>query len=487
MNKVHFFILLFVLFCGSAIAQTKTISGTVWDDAGLPLAGVNISLGDGGTIAQTATEGKFSVKVPVSGTPTLTFTFSGYTPQTVAAADNMTVALVKNIVTGDEVVVIGYGTSKRKDLTGAISSISSKEISKVPVANAVEAWSGRLAGVQVSATEGSPDAEMKIRVRGGGSITGDNTPLLIVDGFPVNTISDIAPSDIESIDVLKDASSTAIYGSRGANGVIIVTTKSGKAGKFSVNYNVYGGYRKLAKKLEVLSPYDYALWQYESALLDGKLDDRYGKYLGNWQDIDLYKDVQANDWQEQVFGRIGNMVNNSLNINGGSDKVRYSASYSRIEDKAIMLLSGYKRDNLNLKLNGKPNKKVNIDLSVRYAATKVTGGGANEQNEKSSADSRLKYAMLYPSFPVGGLTDADETDDAFNLYHPIVALTDNDRLQRRTNLNLGGSFAWKITNDLQFKTELGLDEVRIADDRFYGATTYYVNNTPAAENQENPP
>ena len=486
MKKIIIYLLALFFICNTAVAQTKTINGTVLDDTGAPLVGVNIAVGDGGVVAQTAAGGSFSIQVPTSGTPVLTFTFSGYTPQTVAATDDMSVALVKNIITGDEVVVIGYGTSKRKDLTGAISSISSKEISKVPVANAAEALSGRLAGVQVSSTEGSPDAEMKIRVRGGGSITGDNTPLLIVDGFPVNTISDIAPSDIESIDVLKDASSTAIYGSRGANGVIIVTTKSGKAGKFSVNYNVYGGYRKLAKKLGVLSPYDYALWQYESALLDNKLNDRYAKYLGNWQDIDLYQDVQANDWQEQVFGRIGSMVSHNLNLNGGSEKVRYSASYSRIDDKAIMLLSGYKRDNLSLKLNGRPNKKVNIDLSLRYADTKVTGGGANEQNEKSSADSRLKYAMLYPPFPVGGLTDADETDDAFNLYHPITSLTDNDRLQRRTNFNMGGSFAWKITNDLQFKTELGLDEVRIADDRFYGTTTYYVNNAPAAENQGKP-
>ncbi|HMR85517.1 MAG TPA: TonB-dependent receptor plug domain-containing protein, partial [Niabella sp.] len=235
MKKIIIYLLALFFICNTAVAQTKTINGTVLDDTGAPLVGVNIAVGDGGVVAQTAAGGSFSIQVPTSGTPVLTFTFSGYTPQTVAATDDMSVALVKNIITGDEVVVIGYGTSKRKDLTGAISSISSKEISKVPVANAAEALSGRLAGVQVSSTEGSPDAEMKIRVRGGGSITGDNTPLLIVDGFPVNTISDIAPSDIESIDVLKDASSTAIYGSRGANGVIIVTTKSGKAGKFSVN------------------------------------------------------------------------------------------------------------------------------------------------------------------------------------------------------------------------------------------------------------
>ena len=483
MKKILFYLFALFLTCNAAFAQTKTINGTVLDDTGLPLAGVNISLGDGGTIAQTSAEGKFSVKVPASGTPMLTFTFSGYTPQEVAAADNMTVALVKNIVTGDEVVVIGYGTSKRKDLTGAISSVSSKEIMKVPVANVTEALTGRLPGVQITATEGAPDAEVKIRVRGGGSITGDNTPLYIVDGFPVTSISDIAPADVESIDVLKDASSTAIYGSRGANGVIIVTTKSGKTGKFTVNYNVYGGYRKLAKKLDVLSPLDYAKWQYENALLDNKLNDRYTKYLGNWQDIDLYGEITPNDWQEQVFGRLGSMITHNLSMNGGTDKIRYSASYARVTDKAIMQMSGFTRDNVNLKLNSRPNKKVNIDLSVRYSNAKVEGGGTNEQNEKSSADSRLKYAMIYPTFPVGGLTDADETDDAFNMYHPLLALSENDRLQKRSTLNMGGSFAWKLAQNLQFKTEAGLDEARGADDRFYGSTTYYVKNAPAAENQ----
>ena len=483
MNKYSFFILMFMLLGYAALAQTKTISGTVLDDTGVPLVGVNIAIEGGTVLGQSIAEGKFSIKMPDTGTPKLIFTFSGYTPQTVAATNNLNIILVKNIVTGDEVVVIGYGTSKRKDLTGAISSVSSKELMKVPVANATEALTGRLAGVQVSTTEGSPDAEVKIRVRGGGSITGDNTPLYIVDGFPVTSIADVAPSDIESIDVLKDASSTAIYGSRGANGVIIVTTKSGKVGKFTVNYNVYGGYRKLAKKLDVLTPLDYAKWQYESALLDNKLNDRYTKYLGNWQDIDLYGTITPNDWQEQVFGRLGSMVTHNLSMNGGNDKTRYTASYSRVSDKAIMQMSGFTRDNLNLKLNNRPNKKVTIDFSVRYANSKVEGGGTNEQNEKSSADSRLKYAMIYPTFPVGGLTDADETDDAFNMYHPLQALSENDRLQSRSSLNMGGSFAWKLAQNLTFKTEVGRDEVRATDDRFFGATTYYVKNAPAAENQ----
>ncbi|ODT35859.1 MAG: SusC/RagA family protein [Niabella sp. SCN 42-15] len=483
MNRI-LFLSLCVLFTAVAYAQTRQVNGAVTDHLGVPLAGATVSLEGSGTATQTNENGVFTITVPSSGSPMLVISAVGYNTQTVpVSGGSINVALTQHVVAGDEVVVIGYGTSRRKDLTGAISSISSQEIMKAPVANAAEALTGRLAGVQIAATEGSPDAELKVRVRGGGSITGDNTPLIIVDGFPVNNITDIAPADIESIDVLKDASSTAIYGSRGANGVIIVTTKSGKAGKFAVNYNVYGGYRKLANKLEVLSPSDYAKWQYEYALLDNRLNERYTKYFGNWQDIDLYNEVTPNDWQELVFGRLGSLFNHTLSLNGGTDKMRYAASYNGIKDKAIMQLSGYKRDNLSLKLNHRPNKKITLDFSARYSNMTVEGGGANEQNEKSSADSRLKYAMIYPPFPVGGLTDASETDDGFNMYHPIEALRDNDRLQRRQNLNLGGSFAWKLTQDLTFKTELGMDEVRIADDRFYGATTYYVRNAPAAESQ----
>lgn len=483
MNRI-LFLSLCVLLASVAYAQTRQVSGAVIGDGGAPLAGATVTLEGSRTATQTNENGVFTITVPVSGSPMLVISAIGYHTQTVpVTSGNINVTLTQNVVAGDEVVVIGYGTSRRRDLTGAISSISSQEIMKAPVANAAEALTGRLAGVQVAATEGSPDAELKIRVRGGGSITGDNTPLIIVDGFPVNNITDIAPADIETIDVLKDASSTAIYGSRGANGVIIVTTKSGKAGKFTVNYNVYGGYRELANKLEVLTPADYAKWQYEYALLDNRLNERYTRYFGNWQDIDLYNEVKPNDWQDLVFGRLGTVFNHTLSLNGGSDKLRYAASYNGIKDKAIMQLSGYKRDNVSLKLNHRPNKKVALDFSARYADMTVEGGGANEQNEKSSADSRLKYAMIYPPFPVGGLTDAAETDDGFNMYHPIEALRDNDRLQRRQNLNLGGSFSWKIIEGLTVKTEAGIDEVRTADDRFYGATTYYVRNAPAAENQ----
>lgn len=483
---IKFFQFVFFLFiCTiSAWSQSREVKGTVLDETGAPLAGVTVTLSGTNTATVSDNAGSFTINVPRTGTQQLVFTATGFTSQTITVTSSVVnVVMARHIVTGDEVVVIGYGTSKRRDLTGAVATMSGRDLAKIPVANPSEALSGRLAGVQVTTTEGSPDAEVKIRVRGGGSITGDNSPLLIVDGFPVNSISDIAPGDIESIDVLKDASSTAIYGSRGANGVIIITTKSGKAGKFRLNYNGYGGYRKLANKLTVLDPLDYVKWQYERALLDNKLDETFTRYLGNWQDIDLYAEAQPNDWLEQVFGRIGHTMNHNLSMNGGSDKLRYAASYTHISDKAIMLSSGFTRDNLTLKLNAKPHAKVTTDFSMRYSKATIEGGGMNEQNEVSSADSRLKYAMIYPPIPVGGLTDAEETDDAFNMYNPIVAVYDNDRRQRRVNLNLGLSVGWRPFENAQLKTEVGMDEYHYDDDRFYGPTTYYVKNVPSAENQ----
>ena len=196
--------------------------------------------------------------------------------------------------------------------------------------------------------------------------------------------------------VLKDASSTAIYGSRGANGVILVTTKSGKEGKLSVSYNAYYSWKKMAKTLNTLSATDYVKWQREYALLRDN-ESKFTSLFGNWQDADLYENAPTNDWQDQVFGRTGNTFNHNLTISGGSDKTKFNMGYAHMNDKAIMLGSSFRRDNLSLKLNHKVNDKVSLDFSMRYANTTVNGAGANEsKSEVSSADSRMKNVMIYP-------------------------------------------------------------------------------------------
>lgn len=469
----------------------KQIKGTVKSEIGEPLIGVSVRSSvttSGGTV--TNLNGEYSLTVS-SSTRSLVFSYVGMKSQTVDIDNRATinVTLSEDAVGLNEVVAIGYGTVRKKDITGSVSSVNAKTLSQVPVASPTEALTGKMAGVQVTTTEGSPDAEMKIRVRGGGSITQSNEPLFIVDGFPVSSISDIPPGDIESIDVLKDASSTAIYGSRGANGVIIVTTKSGQAGKINVTYNAYVGFKKIAKTLDVLSPYDYAKWQYELAALKGSTGiSDYNAYFGNFQDLDLYQNVPANDWQNLTFGRTGNTFNHSLNINGGTDKLKYAFSYSHINDKAIMQQSSFNRDNFSLKLNSKITDKLSLDLSGRYSGTNIYGGGANDTKSSYDTDRRLKYSVIYTPIPLRNLdeTVGGDDDDLGNLYHPLTSIDDNAREQARKTLNLGASLTWEIAKNLKLRTEAGMDNNTYQDKRYWGLTTYYIKNVPASTNQNKP-
>lgn len=489
-NMRAFLLSLLAVISLSVSAQNVTVKGTVTDKTGETVIGASV-VQKGNTSNGTITDidGNFSLSVPSNAT--LVISYVGMTTQEIAVKGQKTinVVLADDAQALEEVVVIGYGTVKRKDLTGSVATVSSDVLAAVPVASATEALTGKMAGVQITTTEGSPDAEMKIRVRGGGSITGDNTPLFIVDGFPVESISDIPASDIEDITVLKDASSTAIYGSRGANGVILVTTKSGKEGKVNVSYNAYYSWKKIAKTLDVLSPKDYAKWQYELAALI-KSDDlsSYEKYFGAYTDMDMYDNIPYNDWQDLTFGRTGHTFNHNLNINGGSDKIKYAFSYSHMNDKAIMEGSNYKRDNFSLKLNTKPVKNVTLDFSARYSDTDIKGGGANDVSSTYDSDKRLKYSVIYTPIPLSNLDSSagSSDDDLGNLYHPLTAISDNDREQERKTLNVAASFGWEIFKNFKIKTEVGYDDYRNSDQRYWGLTTYYIKNVPSDINQGKP-
>ncbi len=490
MKKILLFFCVLAIGIQLVQAQTRSVTGKVTEKAtGSPIPGVAVTIKGTKNAVSTDGNGIYKIAIPSTGNVVLVFNSIGFNnvEETIGSKSQVNVALTESATTLNEVKIvnIGYGTVKREAITGAVSSVGAATIAAAPVASALEAIQGRVAGVNIASTEGSPDAEVNVRVRGGGSITQSNEPLYIVDGFPVNSITDIAPQDIESIDILKDASSTAIYGARGANGVVLVTTKSGKDGKTSISYNLFGGFRKIAKTLDVLSPYDYVTWQYERALLDNSISD-YTKYFGNYQDIDLYQNMPVNDWQNLVFGRTGNTINHNLSIMGGSDKTKYSLSHNYVKDNAIMQLSSYQRQNINFKLNHKLYSNLTLDFGLRYADTKTKGGGANEVREISSADSRLKFAMLYPPFPVPGLTTTTDADDDFNLYNPLVSIADNDQYVSRKQYNISGSITYDILKDLKFRSDIGYDAYRNDQDRFYGRTTYYVRNVPASVNQNLP-
>jgi TonB-linked SusC/RagA family outer membrane protein len=489
MKKILLFFCALAMGINLANAQTRQISGKVTEKGtNTSLPGVGVTIKGTKVVTSTNENGTYTLAVPSTGNIVLVFKSIGYNELEVPVGSSNTVnaVLAESATNLNEVVInIGYGTVRKKDLTGAVSSVNAETIAAAPVSSALQAIQGRVPGVSIATTEGSPDAELTVRVRGGGSITGDNSPLYIVDGFPVASIADIAPQDIETIDILKDASSTAIYGSRGANGVVLVTTKNSKDGRTSISANVFGGTRTLANKLNVLTPYDYVLWQYERSLLDASPAD-YTQYFGNYQDIGLYQNVATNDWQDIIFGRTATTFNSNLNISGGGEKTKYSLSHSFVTDKAIMQLSDYQRHNVNFKLNHKIYNKLTLDFGLRYADAKTNGGGANEQNEVSSADSRLKNAMLYPPFPVSGLTTTTDTNDEFNLYNPSIAISDNNQYIRRKTFNVSGALTYDIIQNLKLRSEIGFDNFRNDNDRFYGTTTYYVRNVPAAENQNLP-
>jgi len=479
--------LLCLLSGGQMKAQSVTLEGTVKDATGLSLPGVNIVEKGTKNTSSTDFDGRYKIKVS-NPKAILSFSFIGFKTRdiSVEGKSKIDITLSEDSNNLNEVIVVGYGTTKKSDLTGAVSTLSGNDMRKIPVANVAEALTGRVAGVQVSSSEGSPDSEIKIRIRGGGSLPQDSSPLYIVDGFPVNSINDISSSDIESMTILKDASSTAIYGSRGANGVIIVTTKKGKDGKIAVNFNMFYGMKKMAKQIDVLSPEDFVKWQYEYSLLEEDVNT-YEKYFGSWQDYDLYKGMKGNNWQKQVYGRTGEVQSRDLSIRGGAEKINFNFNYAHYDEKAIMVGSDFNRNNLSLSLNSKASDKVDLSFTMRYSDTEINGGGLNEQNEVSSADSRLKHSVGYSPIPMPGLT-TNNTDEALSNYltNPFVSIADNNRQQFRKNFNMLGSFSWKLTDKLVFKTDLGLDNYSYLDYRFYGRTTYYVNNAPAAERQGMP-
>src|SRR5215216_4496423 len=475
MKRKIYLSLLSLLFCVLASAQTKQVSGRVTKQGTAEnLAGVSITLKGTNTITTTNMDGRYTIQVPAAGNAVLVFSSVGHKTQEVKVADHSVIDIVlleDAALLGEVVVNVGYGTQRKKDLTGAVGVISGRELTKTPVANAAEALTGRIAGLQVTTTEGSPDAEIKVRLRGGGSISQDNAPLYVVDGFPVSNISNIASSDIETLTFLKDAASTAIYGSRAANGVILITTKEGRAGKISVSANVYAGFRKITKELEVLDPYQYVLYQYE---IDQSTT--FQNYYGAYQDLDIYKSVQGKAWQKEVFGRKAKQQYYNLGVSGGTKATRFNLGLTGNDEESIMLGSGYERNNLNFKINSEINQKLSFDFNTRLSYMKIDGAGVNTG---SGSNTRLRNSIKYA--PTRGLRDFDQSaiDDANSvtpeqqslLYDPVLSALDEYKKQSRLNSNFNGGITWKVIKGLSFRSEGGYEFRNERTDNVWGPAT----------------
>ena len=448
-------ILLMILLLASmgAYAQGGQVKGNVKDPMGEPVIGATVSeAGNPRNATVTDYDGNFVLKLSPKGRQVVV-SYVGMKSQTVKASAQVNVTLLddNNVLSDVEVVSVGYGNARRRDLTGSISSVGEKTLKHITTTNAASAITGRLAGVNVVTTQGSPDADVTIRVRGGGSITQNNEPLYIVDGFQVSSIADIPPTDIESVDVLKDASSTAIYGAKGANGVILVTTKSGKAGKTEVSFNATLGWNSFYNETEVLSPYEYVYLQRE---LDNGTNASFFDRYGRWEDIDIYKSREGTDWQKKLFDRTGFKQSYNVNVNGGSQDLVYSLSYTHDDETYIMQSSDYKRDNLNVKISKKFSKSLRLDFNSKMTYRVVNGPSV-------SAGNKLRDCVKYPS--IGTLTDLgiDDLGDASdlsyenisNLNDPFYNIANEYKKQRFFNNSNNLALTWNIMPWLSWRAE----------------------------------
>jgi TonB-linked SusC/RagA family outer membrane protein len=474
LNRIRMALLALLLFVVGSV-QAQTVQGNVKDATGEPIIGATImEQGVTGNGTVTDIDGNFTLQLK-GKTKKVNVSYVGMKTQTVdVSSGQVNVAMQDEATSLNDVVVIGYGTVRKKDLTGSVSSISAQDIAGVPVANVAEAMTGKLAGVNITTTEGSPDADVKIRVRGGGSLSQDNSPLYIVDGFPVSSISDIAPSEIESIDVLKDASSTAIYGARGANGVIILTTKSGKEGKVQVSFNASLAYKKLTKELKMLDPYNYALYQYELGSTD----------YGNYQDLDIWKSVEGTNYQDEVFGRTGVQRQYNANVSGGSKDVKFNVSYAHNGETSIMLGSGYSKDNINAKINANLNKWLTLDFNGRLAYTKINGiSGGAEGNQSNAANSIVANTVRWRPVEPLTSTNEDENNSTSTQRNPLQRIDATYKKTNRYTQNYNAGLNWKPWKNFTFRTEFGYEWGYDKDDMVWGSdavtnSKYGYNGAP---------
>jgi TonB-linked SusC/RagA family outer membrane protein len=324
-----------------------------------------------------------------------------------------------------------------------------------------------LAGVQVTAAEGSPNADVQIRVRGGGSITQDNSPIYIVDGMQVeNALSVLSPQDIESIDVLKDAAATAIYGARGANGIVIITTKGGRVQKPSLSFSAMAGVRQLANKLEVWKPYEFAKYQYERSRGGATTEEAFLEDYGAFEDLELYKGVPFVDWQDEVFGRSALMQTYNVGLTGGGKVTQYNVSLTSNTEEGIMLGSDFDRKLLNVRIDNNLGKRVKVGVAGRLNHTVVNGAGTAEPG--SSGTNRLRHSVKYrPFVGLGQSVDYYDPDyaletnaNSLSLVNPVL-LTQQEYKQERTKVgNINGYVSFQINDYLSFKSSVGFDNNR---------------------------
>jgi TonB-linked SusC/RagA family outer membrane protein len=480
-SKWAFWLIAFLLMIPPEIyAQSLSVKGTVKDSNGDEIIGASVVEKDNktnGTI--TDFEGNFTLTL-TGKSRTIVVSYIGMKTREVkvtpAEAKNLTVTLDDDSKALDEVVVIGYGSKARKDLTGSVGSVSGAKLAAVPVTSAAVALQGKIAGVQVTTVDGAPGADINIRVRGGTSVTQSNDPLYIVDGFQVDNINDIPPSDIASIDVLKDASITAIYGAKGGNGVVVVTTKAAKAGKVQVSLNAQLSTSSLSKKLDLMDAAQFARYQYDWSACNGNRSSNakfFRANFGNPQDLDMYSTLTTHDWQDEVMGE--NPVNYSTNvtIGGGTDRMRFNLSLTQSEDKGIILGSGVRRTNVNMKTAIDITKKLTVQFNPKFTYRRDEGAGGDNIGTGGIIDvlryrptnGLREYGYVDPSY-----ADPDE-EELFTYTNPKSDIAINQQNKYSYNYTNAVSLEWKPIKGLSLRSEATIGLSWADTYRFWGALT----------------
>lgn len=445
-----------------------------------PIDGVTVTIRGGARGTHTNAKGEFTMKNIEPGT-VLVFSYVGFATYEVKVEDGskeINVFLELDSKSLDNVVVVGYGTVKRRDLTGSVSQVNMEDMSKAPVRSFDEALAGRIAGVMVNSTEGQPGAPINIIIRGNNSITQDNSPLYVIDGFPIENPDNniLNPNDIESIDVLKDASATAIYGARGSNGVIIITTKKGKDGPPVIRYNGYYGIQNNLKTMPVMSPYEFVKLQKDIGVSD--LNDT---YLANGVTVDDYKNVPAVDWQKKLY-RQAPMQDHGLSIIGGSAKTRYSVSGEIFDQDGIIINSGFKRYQGKISLDQTVNDKVKVGGYVLFTNTKRTGtipsslSGSSMNNLLYSVWGYRPVSPLKPNKAVNVNYEDELGDDLVNpttdyRLNPIIIAENEYRLKNINNLIANGYAEYSILKNLKLRVTGGLNKTVQRNDEFNNSKT----------------
>lgn len=466
----------------------KTISGKVTDDKGDGLPGVSIVLKGSQQGTSTDAEGNYQLTLP-DGPSVLIFSFVGYVSieKTITNESKLDITLATDTKSLQEIVVVGYGTQKRANVTAAISSVPMSEIKDMPVSNVATALQGKIPGVVIQQNNGTPGSTPAIKVRGFGSISAGNSPLIVVDGNIVgpSIFSNLNTNDIESMDVLKDASSTAIYGSKGSNGVILITTKKGKSGKPSVNLDVFTGFQQVSKKIDLINSQQFAEFGKDAsnnAYLDNikgaNITDpnsarptdylRYRYPRGevfDWLNFDDPAKVAAlpyTDYQKEIF-RTAKMSNYQLSASGGSDKARYSISGGYLKQDGIIRRSSLDRYTLraNVEVDVLPKLKIGINLNPTYKIQQEVKD-AGHWGDNAVINSALSVMPMIPIFAAdGSYTSQSAFAAPYNypgITNPVANITEYNSQYLSTNLlantyaqlNLFNDFTYRVTGNVNF-------------------------------------